>query len=66
MYAKPQDPAASAAALGFFEWGYKNGKQLAADLDYVPMPNNVVSLVEKTWRNEIKGPDGKTIYASDK
>jgi phosphate transport system substrate-binding protein len=66
MYAKPQDPAASAAALKFFEWGYKNGKQLAADLDYVPMPNNVVSLVEKTWRNEIKGPDGKTIYASDK
>lgn len=66
MYAKPQDPVASAEAVKFFEWGYKNGKQIAADLDYVPMPGNVVSLIEGTWQNEIKGPDGKPIYVSAK
>jgi phosphate transport system substrate-binding protein len=66
MYATPQDPTASAEALKFFAWGYKNGKQMAADLDYVPLPDKVVSLIEKLWRDKIKGPDGKAIYVSVK
>ena len=28
---------------------------MAKKLDYVPMPDNVVQLVEKTWTEEIKG-----------
>jgi phosphate transport system substrate-binding protein len=63
MYQNPQDAAASAAALKFFDWGYSNGKKMAADLDYVPMPDNVVTLIEKTW-DQIKGPDGKPIYVA--
>ena len=27
---------------------------MAEDLDYVPMPDNVVDLIEKTWAAEIK------------
>ena len=61
MHAKPQDAALSTEALKFFDWGYKNGKKLAADLDYVPMPENVVALIEKTWTDQIKGADGKPI-----
>ena len=38
MYKKPQDPAASAAALKFFDWAYANGDKMAEELDYVPMP----------------------------
>ncbi len=45
----------STAALKFFDWGYKNGKQMAADLQYVPMPDNVVALIEKSWKEKIKG-----------
>jgi phosphate transport system substrate-binding protein len=66
MYAKPQDAAVSAEALKFFAWGYKNGNKLAADLDYVPMPENVVTLIEKTWTDQIKGGDGKAIYSAAK
>lgn len=55
MYANPANAADSAAALKFFDWGYKNGKKMAADLDYVPMPDNVVALIEKTWKEKIKG-----------
>ena len=51
----PVNAADSAAALKFFDWGYKNGKKMAADLDYVPMPDNVVALIEKTWKEQIKG-----------
>ena len=54
MHTTPQDADASAQALKFFAWGYKNGKQMAADLDYVPMPDNVVALIEKTWKDKIK------------
>jgi phosphate transport system substrate-binding protein len=64
MYAKPQDTASASEALKFFDWGYKNGKKLAGDLDYVPMPDNVVSLIEKTWADQIKGGEGKPIFAS--
>ncbi len=62
MQSVPQDAAASAQALKFFNWGYRNGKQMAADLDYVPMPDSVVALIEKTWKEKIKGSDGKPVF----
>jgi phosphate transport system substrate-binding protein len=62
MQAVPADAADTAAALKFLDWGYKNGKQEAADLDYVPMPDNVVALIEKTWKEKIKSADGKPVY----
>jgi phosphate transport system substrate-binding protein len=55
MQSTPANEADSAAALKFFDWGYKHGKQMAADLDYVPMPDSVVTLIEKTWKEKIKG-----------
>jgi phosphate transport system substrate-binding protein len=55
MQQTPVNPADTDAALKFFDWGYKNGKQMAADLDYVPMPDSVVALIEKTWKDKIKG-----------
>jgi phosphate transport system substrate-binding protein len=62
MHAVPQDAASTAAALKFFSWGYKNGRSMASDLDYVAMPDNVVALIEKTWKDQIKGSDGKPVY----
>ena len=58
---KVQDkPAQAAASLKFFEWAYKNGDKTADDLDYVPMPVNVKSMIEKTWA-DIKDASGKSI-----
>ena len=62
MYANAQDPASSAEALKFFAWGYKNGKQMAADLDYVPMPDSVATLIEGTWKQQIKDTGGKSLF----
>ena len=61
MYQQAVDPAASGEALKFFDWAYKNGKQAAEALDYVPLPDTVIGQIEKTWQ-EIKGPDGKAVY----
>lgn len=55
MQSVPVNAADSDAALKFFAWGYKNGKKMASDLLYVPMPDNVVALIEKTWKEKIKG-----------
>jgi phosphate transport system substrate-binding protein len=61
---KPDDAAAAQEALKFFDWAYKNGSQMASELDYVPLPSNVTALIRKTWKDEIKGSDGKPIFAS--
>jgi phosphate transport system substrate-binding protein len=54
MYKTPADKAASDEALKFFKWSFEKGGKMAEELDYIPMPTSVVSLVEKTWATDIK------------
>jgi phosphate transport system substrate-binding protein len=54
MHKEPADRAASGEALKFFKWAFANGSKMAAELDYIPMPDNVVNLIEKTWSADIK------------
>ena len=65
LYKQPQDPAATAQALKFFAWCYDNGGKMAEELDYVPMPANVVGDIQETWATEIKGQDGKSLYMTN-
>ena len=60
VYKDPADPAKSADVLKFFDWAYKNGDKMASDLDYVPLPDNVVGLIHEEWNN-VKGKDGKPV-----
>ena len=61
MQKKAQDTAASGEALKFFTWAYAKGDAMAADLDYVPMPDPVVAAVKKAWAAELMGADGKPL-----
>ncbi|MGH8253433.1 MAG: phosphate ABC transporter substrate-binding protein PstS [Steroidobacteraceae bacterium] len=61
MYRETKDPVAAAAALKFFAWAYKDGIDMARQLDYVPLPDKVVKLVEKTWTTSIKSA-GKPVW----
>ena len=63
VYGQPEDPAATAEALKFFDWCYKNGAKMAQELDYVPMPDSVVASVEKTWADEVKDASGNAVYS---
>lgn len=50
MYKNPADKAASAEVLKFFDWAFKNGKQLALELDYVPLPDVLTKQIrERVW-----------------
>ena len=60
---QPKVAADAAVALNFFAWAYKSGDTMAADLDYVPMPDSVVKTIEQTWTTEVKGADGKPVYS---
>ena len=55
MHKQPQDPAAAAEALKFFAWAYAKGDKMAEDLDYVPMPDNVVDAIKKVWAERGQG-----------
>ena len=62
MHTVPQDAAASAEALKFFDWAYKNGAKMAEELDYIPMPDNVAALSRGEWAT-IKDKAGKPLFA---
>lgn len=55
VYSTPPDPAATGAALKFFDWAYRNGGKMAAELDYVPLPESLIKQVRATWKSQIKG-----------
>ena len=61
MHKKQENPEAAKRVLDFFKWAYKNGDQMALQLDYIPMPQKVVELISAEWKH-IDGPDGQPIY----
>jgi phosphate transport system substrate-binding protein len=54
MHKAPADKAASVEAVKFFTWAFAKGGKMAEELDYIPMPEPVVKLIEKTWSADIK------------
>ncbi len=60
---KAQDkPESAKEVLAFFDWAFKNGDEMAIELDYVPMPDEVVAQIHEGWKNEIKAADGAAIW----
>jgi phosphate transport system substrate-binding protein len=54
MHKDATDKASSQEAIKFFRWAFAKGAKMAEELDYIPMPESVVKLIEKTWSAEIK------------
>ncbi len=61
MYKTQNKPDTAKAVLKFFDWSYKNGANMARNLDYIPMPANVVNLVEATWTRDIVDTNNRSI-----
>jgi phosphate transport system substrate-binding protein len=64
IHKQPQDPAAATEALKFFAWAYKKGDRMAEELDYVPMPDKVVTSIQRMWAAEIKDGAGKPLFTA--
>jgi len=64
MHRVQEKPENAAEVLKFFDWCFKSGGGMAAELDYVPMPAAVVKLVQSQWKL-LRDPAGKPVYSVD-
>ncbi|MGO8917292.1 MAG: phosphate ABC transporter substrate-binding protein PstS [Stellaceae bacterium] len=62
MYKQQEKPAVAKSVLDFFAWSYANGQKMAEDLIYVPMPENVVKVIESSWAANIKDASGAPVW----
>ncbi|HUQ24654.1 MAG TPA: phosphate ABC transporter substrate-binding protein PstS [Burkholderiales bacterium] len=62
MHKVQEKPENAREVLKFFDWAFKNGSATAAELDYVPMPDAVVRLIQSQWKSQLKDPAGKPLY----
>lgn len=62
MHKSQADGAKGKEVLKFFDWAYKNGGAMAADLDFVALPAPVVKLIQDTWKASFKDAAGKAIW----
>jgi phosphate transport system substrate-binding protein len=57
IYKEQPDIKVAKTVLSFFDWCYRHGADMAKELHYVPIPLNVVEIVEQTWRKEIRSKE---------
>jgi phosphate transport system substrate-binding protein len=57
-----QDKAPQGAeTLKFFDWAFKNGSQAADSLDYISLPEAVVTEIKTQWKEKVKDASGKSV-----
>lgn len=54
LYKEQMNMNKASAMLKFFNWCLQKGGDMAAKLHYVPLPENVVGLIQQTWKDDIK------------
>ena len=47
LYKNPDNKANAAEVMKFFDFGFKEGKNMALELDYVPMPDSTTDFIRK-------------------
>ena len=45
------------AALEFFRWVLENGQKSATNLEYVPLPPDLVTRIEAYWKSAFAGAE---------
>ena len=61
LHTAQDKPAQGTETLKFFDWAFKNGSQAANDLDYISLPDSVVSEIRTQWKSKVKDAAGKPI-----
>ncbi len=54
MYKNPVNKANATEVLKFFDFAFKEGKNMALDLDYVPMPDATTDFIRKSVWNQVQ------------
>ncbi|NOY52192.1 MAG: phosphate ABC transporter substrate-binding protein PstS [Deltaproteobacteria bacterium] len=61
LHREQRDKEKAVALLKFFDWCYRKGRNAALGLYYVPMPDNVVSLMEESWGERLRA-GGESVW----
>jgi phosphate transport system substrate-binding protein len=62
IYKQQQRRLTAIEMLRFFDWSYRAGARLADELQYVPMPKDVVQMIESAWA-EVTDARGQPAWA---
>jgi phosphate transport system substrate-binding protein len=57
-----EKPERTKAVLKFFDWAFRNGTDMALKLHYVPMPESVIDMVEKSWAKNLRDTAGNALW----
>ena len=65
----PTNPVAdkvegSRNTMRFFDWAFKNGAQIAGQLEYIPLPESVTNVIRRNWATMVKTPSGEPIWTA--
>lgn len=61
LHSTQYKPDRGEAALKFFDWAFTKGEATAEKLDYISLPDAVVTEIRSQWRTQIKDATGKPI-----
>ena len=61
IYKEQTDAVIGRSMLDFFDWCFMHGDERAIQLDYVPIPDNVVDMIHEAWSNDIMS-DGQNLW----
>jgi phosphate transport system substrate-binding protein len=62
MHARQDKPDNALQVLKFFDWAFHEGQAMAEELDYVPLPEGLVALIEASWQSNIRDAAGKSVW----
>jgi phosphate transport system substrate-binding protein len=63
VHTAEEKPAQGAETLKFFDWAFKNGQPAAESLDYVTLPESVVTEIRAQMKAKVKDTSGKSLAA---
>lgn len=63
----PKDPPAdkveaSRNSMRFFDWAFREGSDIARQLEYIPLASSTHDLIRAAWGREVKDPQGRAIW----
>lgn len=62
MHRVQHDPELARETLRFFDWCYREGGRFAEQLDYVPLPDDLIRHIRLAWRARLRTADGKRLW----
>lgn len=62
IYKSSEKAERTKEVLKFFDWAFSNGDKLASELNYVPLPAKLKTMIYSAWKSKVKDSSGKALW----